>query len=362
MPDVSKAIVFNGSDKPLECQPFALPQLKAGELLIKVRCSTLCGSDVHTFEGRRSTPCPTILGHEILGEVVELPPGGLSDASGDALQPGDRVTWAVAANCGDCFYCRSGLPQKCTSLFKYGHEQIREGHALSGGLAEYCHLAVGTCVLKVPPELPDEVACPVNCATATIAAALRYAGEVAGCAVLIQGAGMLGLTAAAMARSQGANEIIVTDTDEKRLLVATRFGATSTCLVESQSDTIRNEVMNRTDGRGVDIAIELSGSTAAIDAGMQLLRIGGNYIWVGSVFPSPPASLSPEFIVRRLIRIQGVHNYAPQDLSAALNFLKHEHQHYPFRELVAATYPLEETEAAFAYAIKNRPLRVAVCP
>ena len=84
---------------------------------------------------------------------------------------------------------RDELPQKCEQLFKYGHERITPAHPLSGGLAEFCHLALGTPILPVPDALPDLVACPVNCATATVAAALRAAGGCRGRSVLVQGAG-----------------------------------------------------------------------------------------------------------------------------------------------------------------------------
>jgi alcohol dehydrogenase len=277
------------------------------------------------------------------------------------IEVGDRITWSVAASCGSCFFCQDGLPQKCERLFKYGHEKISGRHPLSGGLADYCHLAAGTAIFRVPSELPDAVACPANCATATVAAAMRYAGPCAGRVVLVQGAGMLGLTAAAMAASAGAREVIVCDTSGERLLLASRFGATRTVRADD-GDLLRVAVEQLTSGRGVDVAIDVSGAPAAMEAGIELLRIGGRYVWVGAVFPDRPLAVSAETIVRKVLSIQGVHNYAPEDLRRAVDFLQHHHAHSPFEELVAKTFALEDAGAAFLHASQSGALRVAVRP
>jgi len=359
----SGAMVFEGPGQPLAWREFARPTLGPGELLVEVTCTTLCGSDLHTYEGRRHTDCPTILGHEILGRIAELRPGDPPlDLAGRKLAVGDRVTWSVASSCGTCFYCELGLPQKCEHLFKYGHERTDPRHPLSGGLARHCHLALGTAVLKVPDALPDEVACPANCATATVVAAFRVAGDCRNRAVLVQGAGMLGLTAAAMAQHLGAREVIVCDPDEERLRLAQRFGATHSVVIRpGGEDDVTDAVAAATAGRGVDLALELSGAPQAIETGLKLLRIGGRYIWVGPVFPST-ITIMPEVVVRRLLRIEGVHNYTPADLIRALDFLAEASGQFPFADLVAARFPLAEADAAFRHAISTKAPRIAVVP
>jgi len=355
--------VFTGSSEPLELREFPLPRLGDREMLVRVECCTLCGSDLHTFQGRRHGPCPTVLGHEILGRVAEAPKGGeLRDFNGRPLAVGDRVTWSLVASCGGCFYCSHDLPQKCTQQFKYGHELLTDEHPLSGGLAEHCHLAPGTAVFRIPDDLPDELLCPVNCATATVAAALRAVGDCRERVLLVQGAGMLGLTACAMARTRGAREVIVCDVRPERLSMALQFGATKAVDVSSDVEQLRYAVEQITDGRGVDLAAELSGAPDAVEAGLDLLRIGGTYVLVGSVFPAPPVPLSAESVVRRLLSIHGVHNYTPQDLAAALEFLAGSHGDFPFADLVGAQFPLSEAAAAFRHAIEAKPFRVAVKP
>ncbi len=364
MNETGKAMIFDGPGKPLRPAEFVLPTLAKGEALVRVTCSTLCGSDVGTFFGRRTAPTPTILGHEIIGCVERLaevdPP---RDWHGEALAMGDRVTWTVAANCGVCFYCKNGLPQKCERLFKYGHERVSDDHPFSGGLAEYCHLAPGTAILKVADTLPDEIACPVNCATATVAAGFRVAGmPVDGGSVLVIGAGMLGLMATAMARSDGAREVIVCDVQEGRLEQARCFGATRVFRVGESPEVLEEMVAEASDGRGIDLAMDLTGVANAMELSLAHLRIGGACVWIGAVHPSRPIPLDAETLVRRMTKIVGVHNYAPEDLATALAFTETHAGAFPFSELVSRSFPLEQANEAFEAAQASGAYRVAVKP
>jgi putative phosphonate catabolism associated alcohol dehydrogenase len=362
LPADALAAVFTAAGTPLELQRFPLTDLHANEILVRITFCTVCGSDLHTYQGDRHTPTPTVLGHEILGNIVALGAGTPVDHGGETLAVGDRITWSVAASCSECFYCERGVPQKCEQLFKYGHESTAKRHALSGGLAEYCVLAPGTAVVRLPTSLQDAVACPSNCATATVAAALRTGELAPGESVLVQGAGMLGLTACAMARSQGAHQIIVCDVDAARVRLASRFGATQAITTDDSATAVTAAVSDLTAGRGVDLAVELSGARAAPDAGIPQLRIGGRYVLVGAVFPGQTLSLPSETIVRRLLHIHGVHNYTPNDLVAAVRFLEENQSKYPFEELVGRTFPLDEADAALRWAIETRALRVGVAP
>ena len=222
----SLAAVFDGIPDQLELRRLPIPALQPSEILVRVLGCTLCGSDLHSVEGRRPVPVPTVLGHEIVGEIVEFAATGSNrDLAGRELKVGDRVTWAIVANCGHCFFCERGLPQKCLNAVKYGHEPFRNGRELLGGLAEHCLLVSGTGIVRLPDRMPLEVACPASCATATIAAALEAAGDLQGRHVCVIGAGMLGLTACAMARVEGADEIVCVDPNDARREQALSFGA-----------------------------------------------------------------------------------------------------------------------------------------
>ncbi len=360
MSQQARAVLFHGPGKPLEIRDAELPVLSHGETLVRIRCTTLCGSDIHTFTGKRSTPLPTVLGHEILGTLEAVPDGiEFRDFRGELVRPGDRVTWSVAASCGSCFFCDRGLPQKCESLFKYGHSKVDAQNTFNGGLADYCHLMPGTPVFLVPERLPDEVACPVNCATATVAAAVHCVDSLQGACIAISGAGMLGLTCAAMAKSLGAKAVIVTDINPNRLDLARRFGAT-TVLLASNQENVKEAIQTTTSGRGVDVLFEMSGARAAVASSVDLVRIGGTCVWVGSVFPDEPIPLLAETVARKILSIHGVHNYRPDDLGFGLDFLARHHNDFPFESLVATRFPLEKTQEALEYAAGSEEVRVLV--
>jgi putative phosphonate catabolism associated alcohol dehydrogenase len=298
----------------------------------------------------------------MVGEVVATGPEGARDWRGRPLAPGARVTWSMVWSCGECFYCRRGLQPKCERLLKFGHERIEPGRALLGGMAQYCWLPEGTAVFPVPDGLPDAVAAPANCATATVAAVLRHAGAVNGETVVVLGAGMLGLTACAMAADGGAAQVVAVEPDRGRRETALRFGAATTIDSALPPAEIARVVVERTDGRGADAVLELSGNPEAVELGISLLRPGGRLILAGSTFPSRPAQWPAERIVRQLLRISGVYNYAPADLEAALAFLDRAARRYPFEELAGAAFPLHEVNQAIAFAETQRPPRVALIP
>ena len=180
--------------------------------------------------------------------------------------------------------------------------------------------------------------------------------------MLIQGAGMLGLTAAAMARSRGAQEVIVCDVSGDRLARAAEFGASRTFMVTDDPQDLVDEVQNLTAGRGVDLAVEMSGAPSAVETGIKLPRIGGRYVLIGSTFPVPPVAVDPESVVRRCLTLLGNHNYRPEDLAAAVAFLDAHGEQFPFADLVHDEYTLPDAEAAFQRAILGQELRVAVRP
>ena len=355
----SLAAIFHGPDSDLELRRVVCPQPRGDEILIRVLGCTLCGSDLHTFDGRREVSVPTILGHEIVGEIRALGnTAAMHDLAGRELRIGDRVTWSIVANCGRCFFCLRGLPQKCLASVKYGHEPLRPGRELLGGLAEYCLLAPGTAILRLPDELPLSAACPANCATATISAALTAAGDVRERNICIFGAGLLGLTASAMLRVNGAASVVCVDVNESRLARAFDFGATHVVT----PDGLKDKAHELTGVHGFDVALELSGSPSAFASGWDILRLGGILVLVGAVFPTPPVAISPEQIVRRNLTICGVHNYVPRDLLHAVAFLTNHHHAFPFADLVGEWFPLKLAADAFHLSHQSGHIRVGVRP
>src|SRR5262245_17344383 len=147
MTRTARLTLFHGPGQPLSVAGQPVPAPRGAEILVRVTACSICSSDVHTFTGRRPVPTPTVLGHEIVGRIEEMGPEVSADVVGQTIRPGDRITWSIAASCGRCFFCTHELPQKCATLFKYGHEPFGAGHAFSGGLADVCVLAPGTAVV-----------------------------------------------------------------------------------------------------------------------------------------------------------------------------------------------------------------------
>lgn len=357
-----RAAVFLGPDEPLELRCFPLPKPGPREALVRVEGCTLCGSDLHTLLGRRREPTPTILGHEIVGVIEANGAPPLLDLDGAPLCPGDRVTWSVAVSCGDCDRCRRGWPQKCRSLAKYGHAVATGRYALSGGLAEYVLLQAGSAVVVVDPTVPFERICPANCATATVAAAMRAAGDLQGRRLLIFGAGMLGLTAAAYGRHLGAESVVVCDPDVDRLTRVLDFGADAATTWTDDPQELAERLQRVAGSPEFDAVFELSGAPSAVAASIRHADVGGVVVLVGTVMQSPPAAFDPERVVRRCLKIVGVHNYAPQDLRAAVDFLTLHGRRYPFESLVSAGFPLQQIRSAMAAAEDRKAVRIAVKP
>ena len=171
------------------------------------------------------------------------------------------------------------------------------------------------------------------------------------------GSGMLGVTAVAWARSAGAAAVIACDTNPTRLDLARIFGATHGVAPGDLAGVVEDETL----GHGVDVAIELSGASEAVETLLPLVRLGGVIVLVGSVFPTRPVSIVPEQVVRRSLTIRGVHNYAPRHLDAALDFLAIQ-RHDRFSGVVAPWRPLSAVNEILAVALTTEMLRIGIRP
>jgi alcohol dehydrogenase len=133
-------------------------------------------------------------------------------------------------------------------------------------------------------------------------------------------------------------------------------------MVSAEPEELQGGVANATQGRGVDVVLEMSGTVSAVQSALTLVRTGGTVVLAGTVLPVGIVGLDPEKVVRRMLTIRGVHNYHPCDLATALTFLSGAMRRFPFDSLIAAEYPLKEAEQAFAFAHAHPGVRVAVIP
>jgi alcohol dehydrogenase len=270
------------NSKPLVVEDVDLDPPGPGELLIKIKATGLCHSDLSVVNGDRPRPMPMILGHEAAGEVVECGPGVAG------LKPGDQVVMAFVPSCGSCLPCMEGRPGLCEP----GARANAAGTLLSGarrlqfekkpinhhiGVSGYAEYAVVSrrSAIKIDASLPAHEAALFGCAVLTgVGAVVNTAKVPVGCSVAIVGLGGVGLSALLAANLVGAGEIVAVDTVQEKLDVALRLGATKT--VKVGPDAAR-EVRDLTGG-GVDFALEMASSVPALQLAFDITKRGGTTV------------------------------------------------------------------------------------
>lgn len=356
---VGQVALFHQENQSFELMEAAVRPLKPAELLVKNLYVTICGSDVHTYCGHRHEPSPTVLGHEIVGELIDWHPDHRPvDLQGNTLTKGDIITWTIFASDPNSIAAIEGMPQKGDHLFKYGHALAQGPELFHGGMATHCILKPNTGILKVAPQIPLSVAATINCSVATVAGALRMAGNVQYKNILIMGVGHLGITCAAMSKTTGARTITACDVSTKRLQQSVDFGVDRGFNLDKQKEECR-EYLKQLPG-GVDIVFDMSGHADAMEFGLEVLGLGGTAVWIGAVFAGRKVEVDAEKIIRKIITIKGLHNYNFEDFRNAVEFMRAHHDHFPFEKAIEKEFTLSEVAEAFAFASQAKPLRAGI--
>lgn len=360
----ARAAVYDAPNTPFVFRDYPLRDAHRNEVLVRISMSTICRSDIHSWEGRRPNPCPGILGHEIIGVIDQLGEDITHDMRGDKLAVGDRITWTEFFHHGGSYYGDiHDMPQKADGIRKYGHDLVEEDPHFLGGFAEYCFVVPGTGILKLPDELSDEEATPLNCGVATMISVTEASNIGIGDIVAIQGLGLLGLYGCAMAKARGARMVIGLDSVDDRLELAKKFGADVVINISGRSeDDVAGAVRELAPPDGVDVVIEVCGVPDVVTAGLKMLRVGGRYTLGGIVTPDANVMIDANIFVKKWITLKGIHNYHPKHLIQALDFVVANRERFPFREIVDSTFKLEDLNEAFAKASERSVLRAAVVP
>jgi alcohol dehydrogenase len=282
------------NSKPLVVEEVDLDPPGPGELLIKIKATGLCHSDLSVINGDRPRPMPMVLGHEAAGEVVECGAGVID------LKSGDQVVLAFVPSCGSCLPCMEGRPGLCEP----GARANGAGTLLSGarrlrfhdarvyhhiGVSGYAEYAVVSrrSAIKVDSSLPAAEAALFGCAVMTgVGAVINTAKVPAGSSVAVVGLGGVGLSALLAANLVGAGEIVAVDTNSQKLEVASRLGATRT--VKVGPDAVK-EIRDLTGG-GVDFAFEMASSVPALRLAFDITKRGGTTVTAS--LPHPDHQLS----------------------------------------------------------------------
>ncbi|MEY8828283.1 zinc-dependent alcohol dehydrogenase family protein [Sedimentitalea sp. XS_ASV28] len=267
-----------------------------GEVLIRIAAAGVCHSDLSVINGTRPRPLPMVLGHEASGFVQEVGQGV------DDLSPGDHVVCIFAPGCGNCLPCAEGRPALCTrAAAHHGIGELMTGHrrlAMDGspvnhhvGVSAFASHAVVArqSLVKVDIDLPPHISALFSCAMLTGAGAVFNTARVMpGSRVAVFGLGGVGLSAVLGAAAAGAGEIIAIDTFETKMQTALDMGATRA--IKADADTI--ETIREATGGGVDVAIELAGSSRALETAWSCTCRGGLTVTAGLPHPDERMSLN----------------------------------------------------------------------
>ena len=265
-----KAVVFRGKDH-LALEDVPRPHPKAGEAVIRITTTTICGTDVHIVRGEYPVKSGLVLGHEPVGVIDELGPG-----LEHLYTIGQRVIVGAITPCGQCFYCQNGSSSQCGGALG----GWKFGNTIDGAWAEYLLVPDAKANLApIPHDLTDEevMLCPDIFSTGLGGA--ERGGIKVGDSVAVFAQGPIGLCATLGASLKGASLIIAVDPNRDRLAIARRFGASVT--LDPNKLDVMAEIRRVTEGRGVDVAIEALGQQETFESALRAIRPGGTLSSLG---------------------------------------------------------------------------------
>ncbi len=260
-----KAVRMIQVGQPLQLQEIPVPAVGDSDILVRVRAAGICHSDVHYRAGKSPVrPLPMTLGHEVAGVVEQV------GRDVTRVKAGDRVCLHYNITCGECYYCSTGNEQFCG-------KGLMLGHYANGGYAEYIAVPARNAV-ALPDEIRFEEGATLMCASATAFHALRKSRLKAGETAAVFGAGGLGMSAIQLARACGALDVFAVDINEEKLQLATYYGAIP---VNARQVAPVAEIRRLTNGKGVDVALELIGLPQTMRQTVQCLGVMGRAVIAG---------------------------------------------------------------------------------
>lgn len=324
---------YNNRDVRLE--EMAVPQIAAGELLLRIRASGICGSDL--MEWYRIKKAPVVLGHEITGEVVEV------GSQVENFRPGDRVFASHHVPCGNCRYCLAGHQSVC--------DMLRTTHFDPGGFAEFVRVPKINAELGTLP-LPDTVSFdegsfiePLAC----VVRAQRFAGLTAGQTVLVIGSGISGLLHVQLARARGAARIVATDISDFRLKAAAQFGAD---VVIDGTEEVPARLREVNEGRLADLVIVSTGALPAMQQAIKSVDRGGTLLFFAPTAAGVDVPIPLFDFWRDEIRVVTSYAGSGQDLLESIDLIRT--RQVRVADMITHRLPLAEAGAGFQLMANGR--------
>ena len=327
----------------IELQETAIPEPCEGELLIEVKSSLTCGTDLKAFiRGHTFIPMPGPFGHEFSGIVAEKGKGAAK------FNVGDSIMGVHSAPCLNCSYCRKGLFNIC--------ENLMSTKAL-GAFSEYLLLpkhVVKQNVFKKPKAMGFSEAAflePLAC----VVHGMEPLGIKKNDTVFIIGAGPIGLLHLILAKSKGAT-VLITGLEEERLKTAKKLGAD---FVFDPSQTVKS-VRDFTEGIGADFIFECTGQPDIWEAAVEYVRKGGSVVLFGGCKSGAIVKFNAERLHYDEITLKGTFHFTPHDVAKAFGLLTEKKVNV--RKLISGTYPLKDIREVFAKLAKGDGIKYALTP
>ncbi len=267
------------------------PEMGHNDLLIKIRKTAICGTDVHIFKwdewSQNTIPVPMVVGHEYVGEVVDMG----QEVRG--FEIGDRVSGEGHITCGHCRNCRGGRVHLCRNTTGVGVNR-------EGAFAEYLVIPAFN-AFKIPDNISDELASIFDPFGNAVHTALSF--DLVGEDVLITGAGPIGIMAAAVAKHVGARHVVITDVNEYRLELARKMGATRAVNVANEDLKAVMSELGMTEG--FDVGLEMSGVPSAFNSMLNTMNHGGKIAMLGI----PPSDMAVDWnqVIFKGLVIKGIY-------------------------------------------------------
>jgi threonine 3-dehydrogenase len=331
----------------LELTEAEIPKIGDNEVLVKVRACSFCGTDIHIYnwdppwsEGRMKTP--RTIGHEIAGNIIEVGKNITNFNAGDFISCESHI-W-----CGECDQCREGNAHICRKLSFIGVD-------IDGGMADY--VAVPKQILwKNPKNMPVELAVLQESLGNSVYTV--FEGEIVGKTVAIFGHGPTGLFSVGLAKIGGATNIIVVGGNETRLGIAKKMGA-DVLINRKEKDPIK-EIMEITNGEGVDVSLEMAGYESSINHSLKVLRPGGRISFLG--LPTKPVTIDwSKDVVLRDAKVQGIYGRKLFDTWRITSRLLHSGR-LDITPIITHKFKLSEFEKAMEVAKSGSAGKVIMFP
>lgn len=337
MKDKMKAAIMTDLKK-IEFAEIEVPEPKENEVLVKIEAVGICGSDLHYYENGRIgnfiVEPPFILGHEAAGTVVKM------GKKATGLSIGDKVALEPGKTCGECEFCKTGRYNLCEKVEFFATPPVQ------GVFTEYTAHEAALCF-----KLPDNMDAVEGALIEPLAVglhAVRQAGAQLGQTAVVMGAGCIGLVSLLSLKAAGVTKVIVVDIVDRRLDKAKELGADMT--INGRTDDTVAKIMEYTEGRGFDIAIETAGTELTAGQLIQTAKKGAAIVFVGysaSDKMSLPVNmaLDKELTMKTIFRYRNIYPAAIDAVASGRIKIK---------EIVTNTYAFDRTDEAMAECAENK--------